>query len=115
MRRYYGHTFAKESTEDMIAAGRYSPCIEITFHDRWGRHTHKLGAGTSDVIHVYREGGETLVLSVNDPLGYVGLEVFRGRDRVGEIFFQGDQLTEVLGRNDLAPFTMIRRLLEYIA
>ncbi|MBI9086080.1 MAG: hypothetical protein JEZ11_20950 [Desulfobacterales bacterium] len=115
MRRIYSHTFAKESQEDMFAAGRFNPCMEITFQDRNGKHTHKLSSGTGDVIHVYREAGETFVLSVNDPLGYVGLEVFDGRYRVTEVFLQGDQVKEVLGRDDLAPFTIIRRLLNRIA
>ena len=114
MRRVYRHTIGKESLEDQIAAGRYHPCLEITFCDRRGKHTHKISAGYSDVLHVYREGRETFVLSVNDPLGYVGLEVFDGDDKAGEAFLQGEQVTEVLGRDDLAPFTIIRRMRDRI-
>ena len=78
MRRIYCYAIHKETYEDQIAAGRWNPCLEIVFRDWRGNHTHKIGAGRSDVIHVYREGNETFVLSVNDPLGYVGLEVFDG-------------------------------------
>ena len=88
--------------------------MEITFRDRHGQHTHKLSAGTGDVLHVYRKAGQTFVLSLNRSLGYVGLEVFDGAHRVGDVFLQGGQVTEVLGRDDLAPFTIIRRLVELI-
>lgn len=105
---------AKESPSEMITAGRYHPALEITFCDRSGKHTHTLSAGTDDVIHVYREANLTCVLSVNNRLGYVGLEVFDGDEKAGDIFLQEGQVAEILGRDDLAPFTIIRRLLEYI-
>jgi len=114
MRRVYSHTIRKESYEGQIAAGRWNPCLEIVFRDRRGKHTHKISAGNSDVIHVYRDGSETYVLSVNDSLGYVGLEVFDGDDKTGEAFLQGEQVADVLGRYDLAPFTMVRRMVEII-
>ena len=60
--------------------GAIEPCLEIVFRDWRENHTHKISAGHSDVIHVYREGNETFVLSVNEPLGYAGLEVFDGDD-----------------------------------
>lgn len=114
MRRISNYRIAKESMEDMIAAGRFNPCLEITFADRSGRHTHKIGAGNSDVIHVYRNAARTFVLSVNDRLGYVGLEAFDGAEKAGDVFLQGDQVIESLGRDDLAPFTIIRRLMDLI-
>ena len=52
MRRVYSHTIRKESYEDQIAAGRWNPGFEIVFRDRRGKHTHKISAGNSDVIHV---------------------------------------------------------------
>ena len=114
MRKVTNYTISKEPVEDMLTAGRFNPCMEIIFRDRRGLHTHKLGAGTGDVLHVYREAGQTFVLSLNRPLGYVGLEVFDGSHMVGDIFLQGGQVIEVLGRDDLAPFTIIRRLVELI-
>jgi hypothetical protein len=54
------------------------------------------------------------VLSINNSLGYVGLEVFEGSEQAGDIFLQENQVTETLGRMDLAPFTIIRRLMEFI-
>jgi hypothetical protein len=48
-------------------------------------------------------------LSLNNCLGYAGLEVFKGEDVIGDVFLQGDQVAEILGRSDVAPFTIIRR------
>ena len=114
MRRVTNYTITKESVEDMLKAKRFNPCLEISFRDKSGRHRHKLGAGYSDDIHVYRELGETFILTHNSRLGYVGVEVFNGADLVGDIFLEGHQVTEILGREDLAPFTMIRRLSGYL-
>jgi len=114
MRRVNHYTICKETVEDMAAAGRFNRSLEITFRDRNGVHTHKLSTGYEDDVHVYRESGQTFVLSLNDRLGYVGLEAFSGANPAGEIFLQGDQVTETLGRDDLAPFTVIRRLIDLI-
>jgi|GEM_PF-779053 hypothetical protein len=114
MRKITNRTIYKEPTEDMIAAGRFNPCLEISFRDRLGVHTHKLSAGHEDKIQVYREHGDTFVLTRNFRLGYVGLEVFNGNDSIGDIFLQGDDVTEILGRDDLAPATIIRRLKDYV-
>jgi len=44
----------------------------------------------------------------------VGLEVFNGDEQTGDLFLEYHQVIETLGRCDLAPFTMIRRLKEYV-
>jgi hypothetical protein len=114
MRRIHNYSISKESIEDMIQAKRYNPSLEITFRDRSGQHIHKLSAGYDDDVDVYREGPETYVLTSNSKLGYIGLEVFEGPDKTGEIFVQEEQVKEVLGSEDLAPFNAIKRLLEHI-
>ena len=114
MRRIRNYSIDKESTEDMIRAKRFNPSLEITFRDRSGLHTHKLSAGLDDDLYVYREGAETLVLSTNSKLGYIGLEVFAGADKTGEIFVEEYQVKEILGCKDLAPFNTIKRLREHI-
>ena len=114
MRRITSYCINKESFEDMLNAKRFNPCLEITFRDRTGEHIHKISAGYSDDIRVYRNSGETFVLSQNCRLGYVGLEVFGGSEKSADIFLEAHQVSEVLGRQDLAPFTIIRRLREYI-
>ena len=114
MRKIHRYSIGKESTEDMIRAKRFNPCLEITFKDRSGQHTHKLTAGYGDDLDVYREGAETYILTINPRLGYIGLEVFKGPDKTGEIFVEEHQVIETLGREDLAPFNAIKRLREHI-
>ena len=114
MRRIHRYSIGKESTEDMIRAKRFKPSLEITFRDRSGQHTHKLTAGSDDDLDVYREGPETLVLATNSRLGYIGLEVFEGPNKTGEIFVEEHLVIETLGREDLAPFNAIKRLRKHI-
>jgi len=114
MRRFNRFSISKESYEDMLAAKRFNPCLEITYRDRSGTYTHKLSAGHSDVLDVYREGAETYILSTNSRLGYVGLEILEGPHKTGEFFVAGHQVNEVLGKDDLAPFNIIKRLREHI-
>jgi hypothetical protein len=78
MRRVHRYSIRKEDLFDMLHAGRYNPCMEITYRDRSGEYTHKLSAGYWDDIDVYRDGSETYILSSNRSLGYIGLEVFEG-------------------------------------
>jgi hypothetical protein len=114
MRRVHRYSISKEDFWEMLHAGRYNPCLQITYRDRFGKHTNKLTAGYWDDIDVYREGSETYILSSNPKLGYIGLEVFEGPEKQGEIFLQEEQVKDVLGRDDLAPFNAIRRLREHI-
>ena len=79
-----------------------------------GCHTHKIGAGYSDDICMYREGGVTYVLSHNHGLGYFGLEIFEGSDKAGDIFIENHQVKETIGRDDLAPFNTIKQMAAYI-
>ena len=114
MRKVTNYSVKKESFEDMYEAKRFNPCLEMTFRDKGGVHTHKLSAGHGDDIYVYREHGMTFVLTNNNYLGYVGLEVFSVNEIVVHMFLEYHQVIEVLGKCDLAPFTMIRRLKECI-
>jgi hypothetical protein len=114
MRRITNFQIQKELLEDAFRAGRFNPSLEITFRDRTGIHTHKIGAGYSDELDVYREAGVTYVLARNNALPYVGLEAFEGDEKVGDLFLQEGQVIEVLGRSDLAPVTMIKRLQPYL-
>ena len=115
MRKIKNYRINKESIEDMSQANRFNPCLQITFRDRSGQHTHKLSAGYDDDLDVYREGPETYILTTNSRLGYIGLEVFEGADKTGEIFVEEHQVIETLGRQDLAPFNTIKRLREHIS
>jgi hypothetical protein len=114
MQRVKKYSITKESTDEMIAAGRFNPSLEIVFRDRCGIHRNKLSAGYGDDIYIYREAALTCVLSINNRVGYIGLEAFDGSQPVGDIFLQGDQVLETLGKNNLSPFTIIRRLMAFI-
>jgi len=114
MRRIHTYKVAKEPVEDMVKANRFNPCLEFTFRDKKGQHIHKISTGYGDTIHVYRHDLETYVLSLNPRLDYAGLEVIEGSERSGNIFLEGNQLKEILGKVDLAPFTIIKRLRQYI-
>lgn len=105
---------ANEPFDYMVSAGRWNPCVEIIFNQGRAQHRHKIKAGSSDEILVYREGSLVYVLNFNQRLPYIGLEVFDGNENVGNVFFQGDQVQEALGNRNKSPFATIRRLLEYI-
>ena len=115
MHRVNNYSISKESLEDMIGSGRFNPSLEITFQDKPGRHTYKLSAGYGDNLEVYREGAEIFILYTNNMLGYVGLEVFEGTEKQGDIFLEEYELKDVLGRKNLAPFNTIKYLREHIA
>jgi hypothetical protein len=114
MRRVSSYRIRKESFEDMCKANRFNPCLEITFRDKTGKHTHKLDAGYSDTMDVYREAGVTYVLSRNEGLGYIGLQALEGEEKSGDLFLESEQVEDIVGRNDLVPYTIIRRLMDYI-
>ncbi len=110
MRKIANYTITKELIQDMIDAQRFNPCLEITFRDRSGKHTHKISAGYDDDICVYRENKETYVLCQNMRIGYIGLEVFKGEEKIDDLFLQGHEVAEVIGNRNLADFTIIKRM-----
>ena len=114
MRKLIDYQITKESLEDMLEARRFNPSLEITFRDRKGRHIQKLYAGYEDELDVYRDGEYTFVLSRNPRLGYVGLEVFKAEEQTGDILLEQHEVAEVLGRDDLAPCTIVKRLKDYV-
>ena len=96
------------------AFGKNLSGISQYLRDRAGIHTHSLSAGYDDDLFVYREAGETYVLSLNTMLGYAGLQCFDGSTEVGSIFLQEGQVEETIGSLEYAPWTIIHRLREYI-
>lgn len=115
MRRITNYSICKESLEDMIDSGRFNPCLELTLEDKPGQYIHKLSAGYGDAIDVYREESEISILYTNDMLGYIGLEVFDGNEKLGDIFLEEYELKDTLGRKNLAPLNTIKYLRDYIA
>ena len=106
----------KESWDDMHEAGRWNPSLEVIFRDKTGNHRHKIESGYMDDLYAYRESDETYILSINDGLCYIGLDAFRGDERLGDVFLECHQVEEFVGKKglDLAPHTIIRRLLPYL-
>ena len=113
--RRVDYRIVKESYGGMIEAGRWHPSLEIIFRDKTGTHKHKIGAGHNDEIYAFREAGETFVFSQNERLGYISLAVFKGDEQTGDIFIDNHQVEEIVGRDDLSPYTIIRRLMPHIA
>ena len=118
MRTIKDFKLQNETFEDQRKAGRYNPALELIFRDKKGFHTVKIGAGTSDRIYVFREDWETIVLSINSGLNYAGIEVFNGREHLGEKFVQYDyEIQEYLGIKDVDDLTEInvaKRLYNHI-
>jgi len=114
MRKINNYSISKESLQEMLDSGKFNPCLEITLQDKSGQHTHKLSAGYGDDLEVYSEGSEIFILYTNDMLGYLGLEVFEGAKKQGDIFLEEYELKDVLGRKNLGTFSVIQHLREYI-
>ncbi|NQS88494.1 hypothetical protein HQ584_01710 [Patescibacteria group bacterium] len=111
MRKFKDYYIGYESTLDQHNAGRYNPCLEIYYKD----YVNKLQAGGSDFIDAYYEGEELFVLTTNFRLAYVGLEIFKNGELVGDVFFQDLWQIKEAGVNlKMAPFNIIKRLAEYI-
>jgi hypothetical protein len=90
----------------------------LIYRDRGGIHRVTLDAGRADDLHVFREGNETFVLSLNHRLDYAGLQIFdTDGDEIGNIFASVDyEIKEMIGRRglDYDPMTIAKRLAEYI-
>ncbi len=114
MRKVKSSTFSHESLEEMTKAGRYNRARKLIYRDKHRTHAVTISAGDADSVDVYREGDEIFVLSRNNSLGYIGLEVFRDGEALAEAFFQGEAATEVLGRGNPSPLSIIKKLEAYI-
>ncbi len=121
-------TIVKASWKRQKAASQLNPgrVILFKFHNR--RYVAPISAGGSDSVYAWRDGKEVTVLSMNERLGYVGIETFTlegatfsdfspGRyeaKHVDELFLQSDEeVRETLGPRglELSPATIVRRLL----
>ncbi len=114
MRKVKSATFSHESWEEMTKAGRYNPARKLIYRDKHRTRAVTISAGDADSIDVYREGSEIFVLSRNNSLGYIGLEVFIDGEALAEAFFQGEAAIDALGCGNPSPLSIIKRLSEYI-
>jgi len=103
----------KETREEQREAGRHNPSLVVYFRDRKGTHRVPINAGYYDDVEGFRSGDETFILTTNSSLEYVGLEVFRGDESLGDVFFQYDhEIKDVLGPRglDQADYNIVKIL-----
>lgn len=85
----------------------------------YGGRSYYLNGGMKDRIHVFSRSIYLFVLTINTPLGYIGLDAYmpNEEDPINTIFLHSDyQLTDYLGRNwkQMSAGTMARRLADYL-
>lgn len=82
-------------------------------------NTYQLNSGTSDTIHVFTRSICLYVLTINSPLGYIGLDAYypSEEDPINTIFLHSDyQIKDTLGSKwkKLSPVTIATRLYDYL-
>jgi hypothetical protein len=92
----------------------YGPSVQVTVP---GEIVLNTGAGTSDDLTVYDyDGDKWVVLIVNRPLEYAGIEVYDDEgEQIDSVFLQNDwEIEGMLGKRglDLSERTMVKRMLE---
>ncbi len=106
------HSIDHESWEEADAAGRHNRALVITCRDRGGEERRlTLNSGESDQIHVLTDGEALYALSVNEGVGYVGLQTWVDGDPAGDVFIQSN-VEQDLGQDfwDLGTVEMLQRL-----
>lgn len=81
--------------------------------------SYYLNAGLKDKIHVFSRSIYILVLTINFPLGYIGLDAYMPNEKepLNSIFLHSEyQITEYLGRywRSMSPITLATRLVDYL-
>jgi len=125
LRRFRDYQLRLEDRDKQWAAGRWNPALELAYHVGSGKSRREvvitLGAGHSDSMKVYREAsadGRLYILTTNWSLDYAGLDEheFLTGDKLGDVFFQGDQVTNTLGDdwNDKSAPWIIKVLQQYL-
>jgi len=76
-------------------------------------YTMTIGAGTADELDIFTEGSLLFVLSTNQGLGYVGLQVFENGDEVGMTFMDSStpNVDYILG---LTPIWRAKRMANWM-
>ena len=90
MKYFDDYIINDETWEKQSEAGRYNPALEITYKIDGKEYTNTLGAGTSDNITVMVDKqGYIYVLTENRYLDYMGLEIFKEGENLGDMFLEG--------------------------
>lgn len=115
--RTFPYSLVKETWEEQRAAGRHNPATVLVYR----RRRFTLAAGDSDDINAFIHGkgssATMYVVSTNNRLGYVGLQVFNlTGEETNSLFFQNEEdITDVLGKRglDYTPRTIAKILGNY--
>ena len=115
MRRVKNYNIERDrgASRDPVSFG-----LVMKYRDRFGNHLVPIQAGKSDDIYVFRDGDYTLLLSMNQKFGYVGLDVYQGDEKINDIFLQNDSdITSTLGEKgfERSPRDITKRLWEILA
>ncbi len=88
----------------------------LTYRDKGGIHAVELMAGRLDEIEVFRESGKVYVLCWNEKHRYAGIEMFRGQERIGDVFLESGDVETALGRKglELTSISMVKRLAKHL-
>lgn len=75
--KQYPCSLVKESAASQHQGGRYHPARVLRW--KYGRRKYRavLGAGGSDEVGIFRAGGQLIVVSRNNGIGYVGAESYQ--------------------------------------
>ena len=114
MKTVHDWALSSEPYAEQRAAGRRNPARRVFIDGGY----LTIGAGGLDAVDVFTEHGHTFVVSVNQGLGYAGLEVFdEDGQPAGDVFVQGVEVADAIGPRgvDLHPQTIARRLFKCIA
>lgn len=97
MRTISNYKIEKETYEAQHEAGRHNPAQVLKFRDKSGKHEVTLESGHFDHISVFREGLETVVLSMHVGFGYIGIQVIFEGEEIASRFLQGWEVEQELG------------------
>jgi hypothetical protein len=91
----------------------YNCPITLNFGVKHNRAKYILHAGTSDHIELWKEGIFIYILSQNNGLGYISLQVINteNQEEAGHVFLDGDITDEIM---DMSSKKQIDALYEYI-
>lgn len=91
----------------------YSFPITLNYGKKHDRDKYILHAGSSDHIEIWEEGIFIYILSQNNGLGYISLQVINTekKEEIGSVFLEGENAEDIM--DDISK-NQINRLYEYI-
>jgi hypothetical protein len=108
-------TIRSMTFQEADSAGLHSRGLILEYQGK----TFNLNAGTRDTVHVFTSSIFLYVLTINRPLGYIGLDAYypSEQDPINTVFLHSDyQFTETLGSKWklMTPRTIATKLTNYL-